>query len=360
MTGAGTSPGLDYRAAGVDVAAGDRAVEMLRAHVGSTARPEVLGGLGGFAGLFAPDLSRVSRPVLAAASDGVGTKLAVARAVGRHDTVGVDLVAMVVDDLVVCGAEPLFLLDYVAVGRLDPQWLATVVGGVAAGCRLAGCALLGGETAEHPGVMAPDDYDLAGFGVGLVDADAVLGPERTRAGDAVVAMAASGLHANGFSLVRAAVAAAGLDYREPWAPLDADRPLGEVLLEPTRVYARDCLALARAVDVHAFAHVTGGGLAANLARSVGAGLAAHVDRATWSPPPVVRAVARLGGVTREEAERTFHAGIGMAAVVAAHDAADAVALLRGRGVPAWVCGELTGAEPGAPGRAALHGDHPAA
>ncbi|MFL6128648.1 MAG: phosphoribosylformylglycinamidine cyclo-ligase [Mycobacteriales bacterium] len=340
---------LSYAAAGVDIDAGERAVELMRAAVGRTRRPEVLGGLGGFAGLFELDLTRHRRPLLAASTDGVGTKIAIARALDRHDTIGVDLVAMVVDDLVACGAEPLFLQDYLACGKLVPERVADVVRGIAAGCERAGCALVGGETAEHGDLMEPDAYDLAATAVGVVEADEVLGPERVRAGDAVVALASSGLHSNGYVLVRRVVRVAGLPLDEPAPGLD--RPLGEELLEPTRIYARDCLALAAATEVHAFAHVTGGGLAGNLARVLPPALDAVLDRATWALPPVMALVGRLGPVEPAELERTVNLGVGMLAVVADGDVA--VRLLADRAVPAWVAGEIV---PGT-GTARLTGAH---
>ncbi|MFP5372925.1 MAG: phosphoribosylformylglycinamidine cyclo-ligase, partial [Actinomycetes bacterium] len=258
-----------YAASGVDIDAGERAVALMRSAVERTNRPEVVGGLGGFAGLFALDTARYRRPLLASSTDGVGTKIALARQLDRHDTVGIDLVAMVVDDLVACGAEPLFLQDYVACGKVVPERIAAIVTGIATGCTLAGAALVGGETAEHGDLMGADDYDLAATAVGVVEADAVLGPERVRNGDVVVAMASSGLHSNGYSLVRRVVATAGLDLTA--TPAGLDRPLGEELLEPTRIYARDCLALVDefGVDgVHAYAHITGGGLAGNTSRVV--------------------------------------------------------------------------------------------
>jgi phosphoribosylformylglycinamidine cyclo-ligase len=262
--------GSSYAAAGVDIDAGERAVELMKSKVARASRPEVVGDLGGFAGLFAIDLTKYRKPLLASSTDGVGTKLAVAQAMNRHDTVGIDLVAMVVDDLVVCGAEPLFLQDYIACGQVVPERMAEIVGGIAEGCRLARCALVGGETAEHPGMMSPDAYDLAATGVGIVESDSVLGSERVREGDVVIAMASSGLHSNGFALVRHVllnVARMRLD-----AAVDGfDEVLGEVLLTPTRIYAQDCLALIAEVEVHAFAHITGGGLAANIARVVPTG-----------------------------------------------------------------------------------------
>ena len=331
-------PVATYAAAGVDIEAGERAVDLMRSAVGRTARPEVVGGLGGFAGLFALDTARWRRPLLASSTDGVGTKIAIARALDRHDTVGIDLVAMVVDDLVVCGAEPLFLQDYIACGQVVPERIAEIVSGIAEGCVQAGCALVGGETAEHGDQMEPDAYDLAATGVGVVEADAVLGPERVQAGDAVIAMGSSGPHSNGYSLVRHVVARAGLRLDEPVG--DGGRTLGEELLTPTRIYALDCLALAEATEVHAFAHVTGGGLAGNLARVLPAGLGATVDRDTWTPQPVFDLIAAAGHVAPEEMERTFNLGVGMVALVRPEDAPKAVALLVARGVRAWHAGTV--------------------
>jgi len=312
----------------------------MRASVAKAQRPEVFGDFGGFAGLF--DISaftRMTRPLLATSTDGVGTKIAVARAMGVHNTIGIDLVAMVIDDLVVCGAEPLFMTDYIAVGSVVPERIAAIVSGIAEGCRQAGCALVGGETAEHPGLMASDEYDVAGAGTGIVDADRLLGPARVQVGDAVIAMGSSGLHSNGYSLARYVLlgdGGPGLD-----AHVDVlGRTVGEELLEPTRIYALDCLALADAVDVHAISHVTGGGLAANLARVLPEHVAVDVDRSTWAPQPVFDLIGDLGGVDPADLERTFNMGIGMVAVVADADAGSAVDLLRGRGIPAWVCGAV--------------------
>jgi phosphoribosylformylglycinamidine cyclo-ligase len=329
-----------YAASGVDIDAGERAVTLMKAAVEKTNRPEVVGGLGGFAGLFALDTTRYRRPLLASSTDGVGTKIALARLLDRHDTVGIDLVAMVVDDLVACGAEPLFLQDYVACGKVVPERIAAIVTGIAAGCTLAGAALVGGETAEHGDLMDADEYDLAATAVGVVEADAVLGPERVVDGDAVIAMASSGFHSNGYSLVRRVVSAAGLDLGA--TPAGLDRPLGEELLEPTRIYARDCLAIVAefGVDaVHAFAHITGGGLAGNTARVVPEGLAAVLDRSTWQLPAVVRLLEEHG-VPRDESERAFNCGVGMVASVSG-DAADAVVdRLTAAGVPSWVAGTI--------------------
>ncbi len=354
MTALPEGPGATYAAAGVDIAAGDRAVALMRSSVAGASRPEVVGGLGGFAGLFAFDVERYRRPLLATATDGVGTKLAVAQAMDRHDTVGIDLVAMVVDDLVVCGAEPLFLTDYIACGAVVPERIAEIVAGVAEGCRQAGCALLGGETAEHPGVLHPDEYDLAGAGVGVVDAEDLLGPHRVRPGDVVVAMASSGLHSNGYSLVRhVLLKAARLRLDEELPELDGS--LGEALLTPTRIYARDCLALAAEVEVHAFAHVTGGGLAANLARVLPAHLDAVLDRSAWTPPPIFGLVAARGRVDAAEMERTLNQGVGMVAVLPAQAVDRALAVLQERGVAAWPVGEVVGGT----GSARLVGAHPA-
>jgi phosphoribosylformylglycinamidine cyclo-ligase len=349
-------PGLSYAQAGVDIAAGERAVGLMRAAVARTARPEVVGGIGGFAGLFdASKLAGYRRPLLATSTDGVGTKVVIAQQLGAYGTIGIDLVGMVVDDLVACGAEPLFLTDYVVCGRIRPERVAAIVGGVAEGCVLAGCALLGGETAEHPGHLGPDDFDLAGAGTGVVEADRLLGPERVRPGDVVIAMASSGVHSNGFSLVRWVLSRAGGALRLDTAPPELGRTLGEELLTPTRIYARDCLALAERCDVHALAHVTGGGLALNLARVLPPHADARLDRATWSPQPVFGLLAGHGGIPDEEMERVFNMGVGMAAVVGAHDADAALSLLASRRVPAWRAGEIT---EGA-GTVRLYGQHPA-
>ena len=320
-----------YSAAGVDIAAGDRAVELMKASVARTAGPEVIGGIGGFAGLFdASRLTGMRRPLLATSTDGVGTKVVIARRLGRYDTIGLDLVGMVVDDLVVCGAEPLFMTDYLVCGRVQPERIATIVSGIADGCVQAGCALVGGETAEHPGHFAPDDFDIAGAATGVVDADRLLSPDLVRAGDVVIAMASSGLHSNGFSLVRAIVDApeSGLDLAGQ--PAELDRSLGDELLTPTRIYARDCLALAGSCAVRTFAHVTGGGLAANLARVLPPGTDAVLDRATWQPGPVFRLLAERGRVADADLEQVFNLGVGMVAIVAP---ADSDRALRAAGRP---------------------------
>ena len=346
-----------YAAAGVDIAAGERAVELMKASVKRTDRPEVLGGLGGFAGLFQLDLAKYPQPVLASSTDGVGTKLAIAQALDRHDTIGVDLVAMVVDDLVVVGAEPLFLSDYIATGKVVPEKIAAIVSGIAEGCVQAGCALVGGETAEHPGLMGPDDYDISGTGVGVVNADAVLGAELVRAGDVLIALASSGLHSNGYSLVRhVLLEQAGLSLDSAPALLGG-RTLGEELLEPTRIYAQDCLALAAEAGAHAFSHITGGGLAGNLVRVLPAGVTAVVDRATWSPPAVFRLIADTGSLGRAALEETFNLGVGMIAVVPAERVDDALAVAAARGVPAWRLGEVRAADTAAANGDLTRSDH---
>jgi len=333
---------LTYTAAGVDVDAGEKAVALLRAAAESTHGPQVLGGIGGFAGLFALDPSRFRDPVLASSTDGVGTKLLVAQALDRHRTVGIDLVAMVVDDLVVPGAEPLFLLDYLAVGRLVPERVAAIVEGVADGCRRARCALLGGETAEHPDAMEPRAYDLAGFGVGVVERDRILGPHLVRPGDAMLALASSGLHSNGYSLVRRVLERAGVGYDEVLPELG--RAVGDELLEPTRMYAPHLVdLLAVGVEVHALCHVTGGGLPGNLPRCLPSGLVGRVDRSSWTVPPIFRLIGELGPVEDDELARVTNLGIGMVVVLPAEEVERASAFLTARGVPAWVLGEVSAA-----------------
>ncbi|MEE1651683.1 phosphoribosylformylglycinamidine cyclo-ligase [Brachybacterium sp. J144] len=347
-------PALTYAAAGVDTAAGDRAVELMKSAVAATHGPQVLGGIGAFAGLVdVSALKEYRRPLLASSTDGVGTKIAIARALDVHDTIGRDLVGMVVDDIVVVGAEPLAMTDYIACGAVVPERIADIVRGIAEGCRLAGCALVGGETAEHPGLMAPEDYDVAGAAVGVVDAEDLLGPERVRAGDVVIGMDASGLHSNGYSLVRAVVAAQGLDLAAHVE--DLGRTLGEELLEPTRIYAADVLAVLRAEStrgaVHALSHVTGGGLAANLARVMPVGLGARLDRASWTPGAVFSQVAVWGSVPQTDLEGTLNMGLGMVAVVAPEQADAVLALLAERGLGARAIGEVLAADGlGAPSR----------
>ncbi len=366
--------GATYEAAGVSIDAGDRAVELMKVWVEKARRPEMLSGIGGFAGLFdATALKAFSRPLLATSADGVGTKVAIAQAMDIHHTIGFDLVGMLVDDLVVCGAEPLFLTDYIATGRVVPERVAAIVRGIAEACVQAGCALIGGETAEHPGLLGPDEYDVAGSTTGVVEAGDLLGAGRVEAGDVVVAMGSSGLHANGYSLVRHVLLGSPSDGGAGWSldrhVDDLGRTLGEELLTPTLVYAKACLDLARTLGTkgtHAMAHVTGGGLAGNLERVLPDSVVVVLDRGSWTPQPVFDLVRRVGSVAQADLERTLNCGIGMVAVTAAADADRAVSLLQGHGLQAWVCGEvhavghrLAGTDAAAPpGTVTLTGAHP--
>ncbi|WP_454228283.1 phosphoribosylformylglycinamidine cyclo-ligase [Propioniciclava flava] len=353
-----SEPTNAYAAAGVDIEAGDRAVELMKAHVARTRRPEVLGGLGGFAGFFdASAFTRFEHPVLATSTDGVGTKVAIAQAMDRHDTIGFDLIGMLVDDLVVVGAEPLFVTDYIATGKVVPERIAAIVSGIAAACEVAGAALLGGETAEHPGLLEPDEYDIAGATTGVVERAAILGPERVRPGDVVIGLASSGLHSNGYSLVRHVL----LD-QAGWS-LDRDVPelgatLGETLLTPTRVYARDILALIEAAPVHSISHITGGGLANNLVRVLPAGVRATLRRASWTPAPIFSLVQGLGGVSQADIEATLNMGVGMALVVPAASVDALMTEATARGLSPWLLGEITAQEAAeAPAVVELVGQH---
>lgn len=331
---------LSYAAAGVDTEAGERAVELMRSAIKKAHRSEVVGDFGGFAGLFdVSALKKFNKPLLATSTDGVGTKIDVARRMDIHDTIGIDLVAMVVDDLVVCGAEPLFMTDYIAVGKVHPERVAAIVTGIANGCALAGCALVGGETAEHPGLLGPDDYDIAGAGTGAVDGDKLLGPEKVVAGDVAIAIASSGLHSNGYSLARhIAFNVAGMDVHDHVA--DFGRTLGEELLEPTRIYSLDLLHLINQVEVHSISHITGGGIAANIARVLPEWSALHVDRATWAPQSIFNFMIERGNVAQHEAEKTFNMGIGMVAMVSAKDADKTISTLNSRGLKSWAIGTI--------------------
>ena len=341
------SPQNPYSAAGVDTAAGDLAVELMKSAVRRTHGPEVLGGVGGFAGLFdASALLGYTKPLLATSTDGVGTKVAIAQAIDKHDTIGQDLVGMVVDDIVVVGAKPLFMTDYIACGKVFPERIADIVRGIATGCELTGTALVGGETAEHPGLLGVNDYDVAGAATGIVEAGAVLGAERVQPGDVVLALASSGLHSNGYSLVRHIVSRAGITYGSDAS--DFGRTWGEELLEPTRLYTLPLLRLLDALHgesgsgIHSLSHVTGGGIAANLARVLPVGTWVDLDRSTWSPAPVFRVLADLGGLTLESTEGTWNLGIGFLAVVAPDQAAAAIAALRADGVETWQVGVVQG------------------
>ena len=340
------APAITYADAGVDTAAGDRAVALMKDAVASTMTPAVVGGVGGFAGLVdVSTLRDYRRPLLATSTDGVGTKVAIAQALDIHDTIGQDLVGMVVDDIVVVGARPLLMTDYIACGHVVPERIADIVRGIAQACAAIGTPLLGGETAEHPGLMAPDEYDVAGAATGVVEADRMLGAEKVRAGDVLVALGASGLHSNGYSLVRRVIEHAGWDL-EREVP-EFGRTLGQALLEPTRLYTRVCLAMLETLSspaapgpVHALSHITGGGLAANVARVLPAGLIADVDRASWTVPPVFSTVRELGSVPWEDLEGTLNLGVGMVAVVEPGVVDAVLRVAEGSEIPAWVLGEV--------------------
>ena len=340
------APAITYADAGVDTAAGDRAVALMKDAVASTMTPAVVGGVGGFAGLV--DVSALRdyrRPLLATSTDGVGTKVAIAQALDIHDTIGQDLVGMVVDDIVVVGARPLLMTDYIACGHVVPERIADIVRGIAQACAAIGTPLLGGETAEHPGLMAPDEYDVAGAATGVVEADRMLGAEKVRAGDVLVALGASGLHSNGYSLVRRVIEHAGwgLEREVP----EFGRTLGQELLEPTRLYTRVCLAMLETLSspaapgpIHALSHITGGGLAANVARVLPDGLIADVDRSSWTVPPVFSTVRELGSVPWEDLEGTLNLGVGMVAVVEPGVVDAVLRVAEGSEIPAWVLGEV--------------------
>ena len=332
-----------YAAAGVDTHAGDLAVELMKRAVSATHNDLVVGGLGGFAGMI--DVSFIKsydKPLLATSTDGVGTKVAIAQAIDKHDTIGQDLVGMVVDDIVVVGAKSLFMTDYIACGKLVPTRIADIVRGIAEACASVGVALVGGETAEHPGLLAPDDYDVAGAAVGVVEASKLLGPQNVKVGDVVLGMQSSGLHSNGYSLVRKIIADSGLDYRKTVAEFGS-KTLGEVLLEPTRLYTgvlNNLLESDLGASVRAMSHITGGGIAANLARVLPQGVALDVHRATWSPAEVFRVLASWGKFSLESVEGTWNLGLGQALVVSAADADAIAASLTAAGVHTWTLGEI--------------------
>ena len=330
-----------YKDAGVDIDAGDRAVQLMKASIAKASRPEVMGGIGGFAGLFdASALKKFNKPLLATSTDGVGTKTEIARALGKYDTIGEDLVAMVVDDLVVCGAEPLFMTDYIAVGRVIPERIAEIVAGIARGCEKANTALVGGETAEHPGLLGDDEFDIAGAATGAVDADKLLGADQVRAGDVIIAMPSSGFHANGFSLVRHIIKTKKLSLEAHVS--EYGKSSGEVFLTPTEIYTLDCLALIKVLEknLRTFSHITGGGIAENTARVIPQGLSARYDRSTWSLPVEMEYMAAMGGVPQSDMERTWNCGIGMVAIVDPSVADLAMKSLSARGMKAWIAGDI--------------------
>ncbi len=345
---------ITYADAGVSTAAGADAVDLIKDAVKSTARPEVIGDIGGFGGLFsAAALKEMDDPILVSGTDGVGTKIRLAQILGNNGTVGIDLVAMCVNDVVVCGAEPLFFLDYIAIGKLEPEFVANIVSGVATGCRLAGCALVGGEMAEHPGVMDPSDYDLSGFCVGVVDRPAMIGPDRVSVGDMVVGLASSGVHSNGFSLVRRAMVEKMTrdELLEPREEL-CGRSAGDALLEPTRIYVKPIIsALRKGVAVNACAHITGGGITENLDRALPVGTIAKVRRGSWPVTPIIDMVCKAAGLDDAEAYKTFNMGIGMCVICPPDAVAEVMEHFAMAGETPYVIGSIEAADdPGSKGR----------
>ena len=347
-----------YKDAGVDIDAGDRAVQLMKASIAKASRPEVMGGIGGFAGLFdASALKKFNKPLLATSTDGVGTKTEIARALGKYDTIGEDLVAMVVDDLVVCGAEPLFMTDYIAVGKVIPERIAEIVAGIARGCEKANTALIGGETAEHPGLLDDDEFDIAGAATGAVDADKLLSADHVRAGDVIIAMPSSGFHANGFSLVRHIIKTKNVSLEAHVS--EYGKSSGEVFLTPTEIYALDCLALIKVLEknLRTFSHITGGGIAENTARVIPQGLSARYDRSSWSLPVEMELMAAIGAVPQADMERTWNCGIGMIAIVDPSVADLAMKSLSARGMKAWIAGDIQSSQNSGSHSAYLEGSY---
>ena len=331
-----------YKAAGVDITAGSRAVELMRAHVARTEIPGCLSGIGGFGGLFEMDLTGMQKPVLVSGTDGVGTKLKLAFLMDKHDTVGIDCVAMCVNDIICAGAKPLVFLDYIAVGRNYPEKVASIVAGVAEGCVQAGCALVGGETAEMPGFYPEDEYDLAGFAVGAVDKSKILDMNTIQAGDAIIGLASSGVHSNGFSLVRKVF---DLEHADLGAYADRlGKPLGEVLLTPTKIYVKPILRLLNKVQVKSISHITGGGFYENIPRAIPDGFDAVIDRQAVEVLPIFRLIQEVGGISERDMFNTFNMGVGMCVIVPREQAAQAVEILRACGEQARVIGEVQAGE----------------
>lgn len=341
----GSGQQLSYRDAGVDIDAGNQFIERIKPIVKQTFRPGVLAGLGGFGALFELPLERFSEPVLVSGTDGVGTKLKLALEMGRHDTIGIDLVAMCVNDIVVAGAEPLFFLDYYATGHLDVEVATDVVKGIARGCELAGAALTGGETAEMPGIYSEGDYDLAGFCVGIAEKSRLILPERVQNGDVLIGLASSGPHSNGYSLIRKILELSGADLKQKMG----DCNLGDALLAPTRIYVKPLLQLMQQVEIHALAHITGGGLLENLPRVLPEGSKAVIDQGSWQLPEVFSWLQEQGNVAKTEMLRTFNCGVGMVVCVAKRDAERTVQLLREYGETAWQLGQIAASEADQPG-----------
>lgn len=334
-----------YKQAGVDITAGYQSVELMKSHIARTMTPGALSGIGGFGGLFLPDLAGMKEPVLVSGTDGVGTKLKIAMLLDRHDTIGIDCVAMCVNDIICCGAKPLFFLDYIACGRNIPEKIASIVSGVAEGCVQAGCALIGGETAEHPGMMAEDDYDLAGFSVGVVDKARIFDNNTVKAGDVIIALASSGVHSNGFSLVRKVFDVENADLTSPVAELGG-KSLGETLLTPTKIYVKSMLALFDAVQVKAVSHITGGGFYENIPRSLPKGFSARINRSAVRVLPIFDLIAKRGGIDERDMFNTFNMGVGMSVVVSAEEAEKALQVLRDCGEDAYVIGDVVESDEG--------------
>ncbi len=333
-----------YKAAGVDVTAGYRAVELMKAHVARTMTSGVMAGIGGFGGLFELDTTGINKPVLVSGTDGVGTKIKIAFLLDKHDTVGIDCVAMCVNDIICCGAKPLFFLDYIAIGKNYPEKVAQIVSGVAEGCVQSGCALVGGETAEHPGLMPEDEYDLAGFSVGIVDKDKILNPDTQKAGDVMIAIKSSGVHSNGFSLVRKVFDISDKTVGKYYEELGGT--LGETLLTPTRIYVKPILALLDSVNVKSISHITGGGFYENIPRSLPKHLAAHIKKSDVQVLPIFDLIAKVGNVPEHDMFNTYNMGVGMTVVVSAEDADKAVAVLNASGEQAYILGELVESDEG--------------
>ena len=332
------SHSASYAAAGVNIEAGYEGVRLMKKHVERTFIPGVVSDIGGFGGLFAPDMKGMKEPVLVSGTDGVGTKQRIAQLMDRHDTVGIDCVAMCVNDIVCCGAKPLFFLDYIAIGKNDPEKVASLVSGVAEGCVQAGCALIGGETAEHPGTMQPDDYDLAGFSVGLVDKEKVIDRSRVTAGDAVIALASSGLHSNGYSLVRKVFDVEHCDLGA-FVP-ELGKTLGDALLPPTRIYVKPVLSAIAAADVHGISHITGGGFYENIPRSIPDGFCANIDKAAVKILPIFTLLQEKGNIPERDMFNTFNMGVGMILIVSKDTADVALNTLNAAGENAYVIGEI--------------------
>jgi len=331
-----------YRAAGVNIEAGYEGVKLMKKHVARTMIPGVVSDLGGFGGLFAPNLTGMKDPVLVSGTDGVGTKLRIAMLLDRHDTIGIDCVAMCVNDIICCGAKPLFFLDYIAIGKNDPEKVATIVSGVAEGCVQSGCALIGGETAEHPGMMPAEDYDLAGFSVGIVDREKVINPASVKAGDVILALPSSGIHSNGYSLVRKV-----FNVERANLHLHSDAlgcTLGEALLTPTTIYVKPVLAAIDAAEIHGISHITGGGFYENIPRVMPEGLCAKINKSAIKVPPIFQMLQSTGNIPERDMFNTYNMGVGMAVIVKAEDADRAMASFRANGVDAYELGEVVTGE----------------